>query len=148
MLSHGKMPISDDRKQIARHSTVTARVRHTCRGRSSIRRLFPVRRPETLHLQNPFYPVTIERSNTTLTVCLSARDSTWQPDPVRGRRGSALGYYILRLVSRRWGGITRQALSAIVCALLQPGVFRGSGCAYECNGLMWAALKDLGSGRE
>ena len=46
--------------------------------------------------QNPFYPVTIQRNSTTVTVCLSVWDRAWQVDP--SRRGPAIGYYVVRLV--------------------------------------------------
>ncbi|CAM9523749.1 unnamed protein product, partial [Hapterophycus canaliculatus] len=50
-------------------------------------------------LQNPFYPVTIQRNSTTVTVCLSARDRTWQADP--SRAGPAIGYYVVRLTGSK-----------------------------------------------
>eukprot|EP00752_Nemacystus_decipiens_P012299 g10905.t1 len=50
-------------------------------------------------LQNPFYPVTIQRNSTTVTVCLSVRDRAWQADPSRG--GPAIGYYVLRLTGSK-----------------------------------------------
>ncbi|CAN0262778.1 unnamed protein product, partial [Laminaria digitata] len=53
--------------------------------------------PSFLH--NPFYPVTIQRNSTTVTVCLSVRDRTWQVDPSMG--GPAVGYYILQLTGSK-----------------------------------------------
>ncbi|CAM9813749.1 unnamed protein product, partial [Ectocarpus fasciculatus] len=50
-------------------------------------------------LQNPFYPVTIQRNSTTVTVCLSIWDRAWQVDPAG--RGPAIGYYIVRLTGSK-----------------------------------------------
>ncbi|CAN0425338.1 unnamed protein product, partial [Ectocarpus sp. 12 AP-2014] len=50
-------------------------------------------------LQNPFYPVTIQRNSTTMTVCLSIWDRAWQVDPAG--RGPAIGYYIVRLTGSK-----------------------------------------------
>ncbi|CAM9401616.1 unnamed protein product [Pylaiella littoralis] len=50
-------------------------------------------------LQNPFYPITIQRNATTVTVCLSVWDRVWQTDPSRG--GPAIGYYVVRLTGSK-----------------------------------------------
>eukprot|EP00903_Cladosiphon_okamuranus_P006243 g6128.t1 len=49
--------------------------------------------------QNPFYPVTIQRNSTTVSVCLSVWDRAWQADPPK--RGPAIGYYIVRLAGSK-----------------------------------------------
>ncbi|CAM9802099.1 unnamed protein product, partial [Ascophyllum nodosum] len=52
-----------------------------------------------LFLKNPFYPLAIQRSSTTLAVALSVADRRWQLDPCR--TCPAIGYYILRLTGSK-----------------------------------------------